>query len=161
MPEELLTVLKFCLIAVLYLFLFRVVKVVWAQVSRSEPVLVPQASTDVSAGEHARSESPGRSPRDGGPSALVAVDPPSLVGITYPLRGPLTFGRGPDATVMLDDPFLSHLHLEVARDRRGRWTVQDLGSTNGTTVNDERLTRHRVLKVGDRIVLSSIVLEVH
>ncbi len=63
---------------------------------------------------------------------------------------PATLGRGSGAAaVVLDDRDVSrrHARLEILEDHL---VVTDLGSTNGTFVNDERVTR-RVLAAGDRL----------
>ncbi|MBL8941260.1 MAG: FHA domain-containing protein [Archangium sp.] len=67
--------------------------------------------------------------------------------IALPMQVSTSVGRAPDADISLNDGTLSGHHLTLARLSDGRWTVEDLGSTNGTTV--EGLT----LKVGDRMPL--------
>lgn len=67
--------------------------------------------------------------------------------IALPLQVSISVGRAPNADISLNDGTLSGHHLSLARLSDGRWTVEDLGSTNGTTI--EGLT----LKVGDRMPL--------
>lgn len=67
--------------------------------------------------------------------------------IALPMQTSISVGRAPDADISLNDGTLSGHHLTLARLSDGRWTIEDLGSTNGTTV--EGLT----LKVGDRMPL--------
>ncbi len=67
--------------------------------------------------------------------------------IALPIQVSISVGRAPDADISLNDGTLSGHHLTLARLSDGRWTIEDLGSTNGTTV--EGLT----LKVGDRMPL--------
>ena len=52
------------------------------------------------------------------------------------LTGRVSLGRDPDADVAVDHPSVSWRHLTLAPDRSGGWMVTDLGSTNGTTVDD-------------------------
>lgn len=59
-------------------------------------------------------------------------------------------GRTPGLELTLDHDTVSRKHAEVFCDPFGRWWIRDLGSTNGTTVNDETV-RERVLRPGDRI----------
>lgn len=73
----------------------------------------------------------------------------------------LTIGRSPDNDLHLDDRRLSRHHARI-QVRRGVLVVQDLGSTNGTKVNGQRVDEV-ALGDGDRIELgdSSIVVEQH
>ncbi len=62
----------------------------------------------------------------------------------------VTLGRLSECTVTFDDTNVSREHAEIRPDGDG-FVLTDLGSTNGTAVNDERVTRRR-LENGDRIV---------
>lgn len=91
----------------------------------------------------------------------------TLVIETGPLAGqevtvgaqPVTLGRKPPATVVIDDLRVSrqHTHLVV---RDGKLYVKDLGSSNGTFVNDTKLSRETKLQPGDLVKLGSTVLKV-
>jgi serine phosphatase RsbU (regulator of sigma subunit) len=68
---------------------------------------------------------------------------------TLPLRGErLLVGRSRDCDLVLPDVLLSRRHAELYRTARG-WVVRDLGSMNGTRVNEERIDGERVLYDGD------------
>jgi hypothetical protein len=70
-------------------------------------------------------------------------------GVAYDLGNGATLGRG-DVEIQLDDPFASSRHAKITR--QGRTLVlTDLGSTNGTYLNDEPLTGPQPLHPGDRI----------
>jgi pSer/pThr/pTyr-binding forkhead associated (FHA) protein/predicted Ser/Thr protein kinase len=58
------------------------------------------------------------------------------------------------------DPRISRRHARVWRGEDGRLSVEDLGSANGTFVNDERIGAARVLEPGDLVRVGSTVLEV-
>jgi pSer/pThr/pTyr-binding forkhead associated (FHA) protein len=60
-----------------------------------------------------------------------------------------TIGRDDGNALQLPDPQVSKRHA-VIRAKGGGWTIEDLNSTNGITVNGERVERS-VLKNGDRI----------
>lgn len=64
--------------------------------------------------------------------------------------GETLIGRSEECTLCLDDERLSRVHAKIVL-RDGRVSIQDLGSRNGTYVNDERLEASRELFPGDRI----------
>jgi pSer/pThr/pTyr-binding forkhead associated (FHA) protein len=61
-----------------------------------------------------------------------------------------TIGRGKQNDIVLDDPLVSRLHGIFMR-RGGVYVLEDLGSHNGTYVNDERIHGVRQIRHGDRI----------
>ncbi len=63
----------------------------------------------------------------------------------------LTLGRLPECTITFDDSNVSREHAQIRPDGSG-FVISDLGSTNGTLVNDSAVTRHR-LDDGDRVCL--------
>jgi EmrB/QacA subfamily drug resistance transporter len=75
-----------------------------------------------------------------------------------PVAGGRLLGRDPECDLALADEEVSWRHARVGRDN-GNVTIEDLGSTNGTYVNGERLLERRPLESGDRIELGSAVLE--
>lgn len=77
-------------------------------------------------------------------------------GRRYTLESPTTVGRLPSCDITLDDPSVSRRHARIAR-RDGRWTVEDLGSTNGVQVNGQPVGRTQ-LRDGDRVELGSMLL---
>lgn len=82
------------------------------------------------------------------PTLLVIIDGP-LAGTSVPLGGePITLGRAATNTVVLDDEFVSSHHARVYTDPvTGQWAIEDLGSTNGTIVNQQRLGSPMLLPV--------------
>lgn len=65
---------------------------------------------------------------------------------------PITIGRDAEATVFIDDPSLSRVHVRFAS-MHDAFFIQDLESTNGTFIDGERLTEARMLHDGARIQL--------
>jgi two-component system cell cycle response regulator len=71
---------------------------------------------------------------------------------------PITLGRSPDATIMLQDTHVSRLHLAIQYDAAGReYRIRDLGSSNGTLLNEARITE-ATLKDGDKIIIGHTML---
>lgn len=73
------------------------------------------------------------------------------------LQGRTVAGRAPSCAVRLEDSTVSREHAAFVR-RDGTWWVVDLGSTNGTAVNDRTAAEH-ALSDGDRVRLGDAVLE--
>jgi ABC transport system ATP-binding/permease protein len=73
--------------------------------------------------------------------------------VEFPLdRDVLEVGRDEDAAIRVDEPLVSRRHARL--ERRGEaWVVVDLGSTNFTRVNGERVLRERELVHGDELRL--------
>ena len=69
----------------------------------------------------------------------------------------VTLGRLPESDIVVDDPGASRQHARI-RNSNGEFVLTDLGSTNGTLVNDESV-QERVLDDGDRIMIGETVLE--
>jgi pSer/pThr/pTyr-binding forkhead associated (FHA) protein len=82
-----------------------------------------------------------------------------MQGQTFDLGDELTVGRAVGCGVALpDDTFVSTLHARVFR-RDGALYVEDLGSTNGTFVNDRPVTATVAFQTGDRLQVGKTVLE--
>ena len=87
------------------------------------------------------------------PAAVVLAD-----GSRHPLDGDLvTIGRQASCTIVIADNNISRVH---ARFRAGdnAWTIEDLGSTNGTKVNGVLITEPTLLSHGQLIALGSLQL---
>src|SRR3954453_12778435 len=89
---------------------------------------------------------------------IVIVEGPGA-GQEFPLAGSLVAGRDPSAAIPLEDAEASRQHASITA-REGGAVVEDLGSTNGTFVGDERLTGSRDVGLGDRIRIGTTVFEV-
>lgn len=90
-------------------------------------------------------------------SILVTGGP--LVGMSIPLSGrDVILGRSPASTLVLSDEFVSSRHARL-RFENGQWWIDDLGSSNGTFVDDERIAEPRAVNVGDNIRIGQTTLE--
>lgn len=164
MPTSLLTALKLVFLGLLYLFFLRVIRAVWVelrepkgvQVAVAPPPPAPRATARAGAGLRSR---PPRGPGANGAPRLVVREPPALAGQSFDLGDELTVGRAVGCGVSLpEDTFVSTLHARVFR-RDGGLYVEDLGSTNGTFVNDRPVTGTVKVKRGDRLHVGQTVLE--
>ncbi|KFI95670.1 FHA domain-containing protein FhaB/FipA [Bifidobacterium stellenboschense] len=117
-------------------------------VTGGAPVVAPSSPAGESPRRSQRASAPvqQRPAAAQGPSLLVIIDGP-LAGSSVPLTGEaITLGRAASNTVVLDDEFVSSHHARVYADpHSGQWAIEDLGSTNGTVVNNQRLTVPTVL----------------
>ncbi len=89
---------------------------------------------------------------------LVFVEPVETAGSSFPVNGTLTIGRAAGCEITLDDTYISQLHARVSLADHGI-IVEDLGSTNGTYLNRQRVTGPVVVNIGDRIQVGGTVME--
>lgn len=96
-------------------------------------------------------------------AALELVEPADAsyyVGTSFPLDAYTTIGRNDGNTIVLDDGFVSGSHAEITFDR-GQWWLQDLNSTNGTTINRQAV-HHRVpVQDGDYVGFGRVQFVAH
>lgn len=141
--DQLLFVLKIALLILLYLFFFRVVRAVWAELrptaARPQPVPVPAGAAAAPVAKRTR-----RAPAQ---PQLVVLEPAELFGRAYPLDTEASIGRAAGCQITLDDTYSSQIHARVFQ-RDGSWQIEDLGSTNGTWIERTRITTPTVLPVG-------------
>lgn len=61
-------------------------------------------------------------------------------GLSLPASPTINLGRAPDSTFQLDDDYASARHAQLVQSDARTWVLTDLGSTNGTFVNGQRVT---------------------
>ncbi len=145
--------LKFGFIVVLYLFLVWVVRSAGRDLrrvpggagggggsaARPAPVSAPEATSMHLAA------SPGAEPR-----LVVERAPGHAPGMEYDVGPGAVLGRGDLAEIRLEDPFASSQHARLVWEG-GVVVLEDLGSTNGTYLNEELLGGPTPLHEGDRV----------
>lgn len=89
----------------------------------------------------------------------VTRGPREITGVSVPLSGPVIIGRSPDADLVIADDFVSATHARVSITESGPM-LEDLGSTNGTLLNGQPVTRVMPLGNGDAIELGRNRIEV-
>jgi len=143
--------LKFGFLAILYLFLIWMARSALKDLRRSandgsDAVAAP-AYADAT-GLH--SASSGAGPAGGAPRLRVASGAGLRAGAAYDLSDGALLGRGEQADIVLEDSFASSSHARLAP-HGDVIVLEDLGSTNGTYLNDEPLRGPQPLHPGDRI----------
>ena len=71
----------------------------------------------------------------------------------------LTLGRADDCSIVLDDEYCSNRHARLVPRADGRWLIEDTGSTNGTFLNERKITGPTVAPLGERIRVGRTELE--
>lgn len=144
-----LRALEYGVILLLWLFFMWVVRAVWVEVR-------PLKRRRRRGGD---ADDDGKSKR-ARKLRLHVVRPEERDGQIYELGDEVTVGRAPGCGVPIDyDTYASNLHARVFRLDGELW-VDDLGSTNGTWVNTERITERTRLEKGDLLQVGSTVFEV-
>ena len=89
---------------------------------------------------------------------LVIVEG-ALTGTAVPLgSSPIIIGRAPDATIVLDDDFVSTHHARLTPNGN-HWIVEDLGSTNGTWIDRTRVSTPTVFRPGTQLRIGRTSME--
>ena len=110
-------------------------------------------------------------PKQPQPKRPAAAKPPSksartlvvtggpLAGTTLPLENtPITIGRADSSTLVISDDYVSSNHARL-RPEGDAWVLEDLGSTNGTYLDRERVTAATAVPIGTPIRIGKTVLE--
>lgn len=180
--DDLLGVLKYALLALLYLFFARVLWAVWSEVRvprqanrrANSPAGMPGVPPMMTPGDPTMPtgsvlvtpppaatppRSKARRGRRGRVARLVITEPRERRGSAYAVGAEITVGRAPTCTIPVpDDAFASQLHARVMLNDT-TVVLEDLGSTNGTYLNGRRIVGPEALTVGDRIQIGRTMFE--
>ncbi len=148
--------LKFGFLAVLYLFVLWVARSARRDLRGGDATLLAERGGAQAApvapdatGMYSAS-SPGADVAHRSPKLVVERAPGHEAGMIYDIDGDLVLGRGDRAEIRLEDPFASSRHARIF-EQAGTVVIEDLGSTNGTYLNEEVLQGPRPLHPGDRV----------
>lgn len=144
MSPQLVRLLTILLLVLIHLFFFRVIRAVWVGVRPAKEKL-PKRNRFV------RNDRPAR--------VLIVRTPETLGGQRHNLAEELTIGRAATCDVTIDDTYASQIHARVFR-RDNEHVLEDLGSTNGTYLNRQKVASATNLKTGDHLQIGSTVFEV-
>lgn len=164
MSELAITVLQFGLLLLLWILILSIIGAQGRDMmvskrsrTRSQQNSPAPAPTGEQSGSPATVHHSGQTQRPR-PKRLVVSEGP-LVGTEIALGStPIMMGRAQECTVVLEDDYASGKHARLFP-QGSRWFLEDLGSTNGTWLGDEQLTRASTVEPGDRIRIGKTVLE--
>jgi FHA domain len=158
MVDPISVALKFGFLAVLYLFLLWISRNALKDLKRTSatvaqpyaPVAGGPGPPSDATGIHSASTQ-GRVPEtDLDPRLVVERAPGHVPGMEYEVGEGAIMGRGDQAEIRLEDPFASSRHARLVR-QGAAIVIEDLGSTNGTYLNEELLSGPQPLHAGDRV----------
>ena len=98
------------------------------------------------------------SPSRSDTTVLVIVDGQNA-GMTFPLPPSCTIGRAPDNSIVVPDQFISSHHARIYKSKKGEWVLEDLGSTNGTYLDEKQIAGPVIIKPGQLIRLGATSFE--
>ena len=152
--------LKFGFLAVLYLFLLWIARSAMKDLRRAnDPRGIAGGPAAANADGGGMGDATGLYTATGGSRAdLEGLDPRLVVerapghtsGMEYEVGEGAVLGRGDQAEIRLEDPFASSRHARLVR-QGGAVVLEDMGSTNGTYLNEELLSGPQPLHPGDRV----------
>jgi pSer/pThr/pTyr-binding forkhead associated (FHA) protein len=150
-----LTLIRLAFLAVLWLFVIAAVGVV--RTDMFGQALSGRQQRRQQKAQRARPQRPPRAGR-GAPQRLL-VTGGSLAGTSIGLTDQqITIGRANDATLVLSDDYASSRHARLFP-QNGQWIVEDLGSTNGTYLDRQKVTQPTPVPAGVPIRIGKTVLE--
>jgi hypothetical protein len=148
-PPFVLTVLKIALLVLLYFFIWRATRTVVVDLYGGR--------------ERRRSRTAQPKPRPArrgkAPTKVLVLDEKGRKIGSHRLNGTIQIGRAPSCQIKLSDTYISQLHAKIS-ERSGAWIVEDLGSTNGTYLNQRKVTVPTEISAGDRIRVGKTTIEV-
>ncbi|GAB3598993.1 antibiotic biosynthesis regulator FhaB [Angustibacter peucedani] len=156
MSELTVTVVRLGLLALLWVFVFSVVGVLRGDLFGTKVTARPTTPPAPRPAPAKAAPAPRRDRRR--PAHLLVTEGP-LKGTTITLgQQSVLIGRNPESTLVLTDDYASGRHARIYPEN-GDWFVEDLGSTNGTYVGNQRLSQPLKLDVGTTLKIGTTVLE--
>jgi pSer/pThr/pTyr-binding forkhead associated (FHA) protein len=147
--------MRFAFLALLWLFIFAMVRVIRSELRTSGGPRVSVASKPKKSRKPAPSEA---RPARGALTQLLVTEG-SLAGTRVALTGkPILIGRANDSTLVLTDDYASTRHARIS-EANGVWYLEDLGSTNGTYVGQSKVEVPIPLEAGVAIRIGKTVME--
>ncbi len=155
-----LTIIRVAFLAVLWLFVIAAIGVVRTDLLGGPSTAARRGKVRQAQAQAPRQNRPARPPRPGrGSPRVLVVTAGALKGTSLDLaQQQITLGRANDATLVLNDDYASSRHARIFP-QDGQWIVEDLGSTNGTYLDRQKVTRPMPVPLGVPIRIGKTVLE--
>jgi pSer/pThr/pTyr-binding forkhead associated (FHA) protein len=150
MPTIVLDLLKYAFLAVLYIFMARAVKAIYVEIKPPQTARVQQTGKQ-------RTPSPVRRNKKA-PGKVAVIEGQGLKGKTFPLNNEMLIGRAEKCHIILQDTYASQVHARIFSKGEG-FMVEDMGSTNGTYLNRQKVLGPTELQRGDHVKIGKTVLE--
>ncbi len=151
--------LQWLVVALIFLFFLRVIRAVFVEVRPAGPTRA-QRRAERKAEEADEVRGRPRETRSRKQLRLEVIEPRQYEGTIYELDGEVTVGRSNGCAIPTTyDSYSSTVHARLYRSGGQIW-VEDLGSTNGTFVNSERISQPSRLAKGDLLQIGATVFEV-
>ena len=155
--EPITFALKLAFVAVLFLFVIWVARSALKDL-RDDELLVAAAPPSDATGFHPAVGMPtAEVARGAAPRLIIKRMQGQRAGLEYDLPQRTTLGRG-DVEISFEDSFASSRHARIEL-QSGIAVIEDLGSTNGTYVNGDKLEGPVSLRSGDQIAIGDTVFE--
>jgi FHA domain len=153
-----LTLIRVAFLAILWLFVIAAIGVVRTDLLGSVAAKARRARGNQPV--PVQQPRPPRPPRPGrGTPRFLVVTEGALAGMSIDLADQqITMGRANDATLVLNDDYASTYHARIFP-QDGQWLVEDLGSTNGTYLDRQKVARPTPVPVGVPVRIGKTVLE--
>lgn len=131
-------IMRFALLGMVFVFLYKIVKVMYTDLKGGEARNHPLAGIEI---------------------VEVNDEVAIPVGSVYPLHPVTNLGRMGDNTIVLDSQYVSSYHARIYA-KNNAYILKDMGSTNGTYLNGEKVDKPVVIKGGDSIGIGGIIFKV-
>ncbi len=152
------TVFRFGYLVLLWLMVFSAVAVLRRDIFGAVVTPRGKGRRDADARRRASRQERKTAGASAQPRALL-VTGGALVGTIIPLANAvITIGRSPACSLVLEDEYASSRHAQLSPTTNG-WLIEDLGSRNGTFVDDERLTDAQLLTPGTAVRIGQTTME--
>jgi pSer/pThr/pTyr-binding forkhead associated (FHA) protein len=153
MSELLLSIFRIGFLIALWWFVFTVVSVL------RRDLQAPRDAKPLTPARTSKRPSPRPTLRTRKTSTKLVIVDGALIGTVIPLgTTSILIGRAPDATIVLDDDFVSTHHARLTPNGN-HWIVEDLGSTNGTWIDRTRVSAPTVLRPGTQLRIGRTSME--
>ena len=159
MSELTVHLIRLGFLALLWLFVFAVVRAIRLDVYGPRVPKASRAPAARPAPQPAPAKPPRQKPQKGKMPRHLVITAGSLAGQTVELdNAPVTIGRAPESTLVLTDDYASSHHARLVP-RDGQWLIEDLGSTNGTYLDKTKVTGPTPVPPGSKVRIGKTVLE--